>query len=177
MFLHSEVAGAIKTIKKSQRAHLCGARIPNRTRRLMWRSQNPAPNRWFTTCDAGGQNTCQSATPTASPKTGISPSVGSVGDSLRQRPRRIGDQVVQNQADPPSRILARLRPGRESPPSNTWTGSTTDSSSKPIGDIPPAEKEANHYSRGTEGHAVSISVRAKSRPLNRRGSPVTSASA
>ena len=93
MFLHSEVAGAIKTIEESQRAHLCrggGAQIPNRDRRLMWRSQNPAPNCWFTTCDAGGQNTCQSATPTASPKTGISPSVGSVGDSLRQRSGRVG---------------------------------------------------------------------------------------
>ena len=43
---------------------------------------------------------------------GIEPSVGSRGDSLRQRPRRIGDRALQNGGDSSERTVADARGGR-----------------------------------------------------------------
>lgn len=43
---------------------------------------------------------------------GIIPSVGTVGDSLRQRPRRKRRRVLQNRTDPPTPTLAHRRAGR-----------------------------------------------------------------
>ena len=55
------------------------------------------------------RNICRSATPSGSPTPASSRSVGSVGDSLRQRPRRDDQRPLQDGGDSAARAVAQHR--------------------------------------------------------------------
>ena len=78
-------------------------------------------------------------------ETGIRPSVGSVGDSNRQRPSRIRHRTVQNRAEFTNGPRGVTVTTSSTPPSNTSTDTTHRRLLEPIGDIPPTETEADYY--------------------------------